>query len=512
MPEHNKKFVFPTLLEKPERPFKEDTVLFERALRTEAPAFWQKKGEERALKLFHLGAKRIPAYKAFLKTNGVNPDSVKTIKDFSQVPVTDKKNYIQAYELSDRCVDGSLSSSKLIATSSGTSGAPTFWPRGYKQDSEAVLSHDLIYRHLFSIHKHKTLILICFPMGVYVSGVATLIPTWLLTAGYKGVSCVSIGNNKSEALRSLKYLAPEYEQIVLVGHPFFVKEVLETAKAEGLGFLKKKVKAFFCSEGFSEDWREYVAGIAGVKDKFALLNAYGSSEMLLMAQETPASILARKVFDAVPELRQELAKSEATPSLFQYNPLSRFIEVSEKKELLFTAESGIPLIRYNLKDSGQIISYEEMETALSEHRPDWKKEIRDAGYPLWKLPFVTLEGRSDQTIIFYAANIYPENIKTALEHKKYFHLLTGKFTMRKINADAKEQFLEINVELAPNVKPSLVDAKMLARSIFEKLKEVNMEYADAVSHSSKDLRPRVNLWPYQHEKYFRSGLKPKFII
>ncbi|MDO8686820.1 MAG: hypothetical protein Q7K11_01260, partial [Candidatus Berkelbacteria bacterium] len=394
----------------------------------------------------------------------------------------------------------------------GTSGTPTFWPRGYKQDIEAVIIHDLIYRHLFLVHKSKTLILICFPMGVYVSGVATLLPTWLLTTGYKNVSCVSVGNNKGETLRSLKYLAPKFEQVVLVGHPFFLKDVIETSVAGKLGFLKNKVKTLFCSEGFSEEWREYLNLVAGVKDPFAFLSTYGSSEMLLIGQETPMSILARKVLDKHPKIRRSLTKAEVTPSLFQYNPLLRYVEVGEKKELLFTAESGVPLIRFNLKDSGQIVPYEEMETVLSKERPNWKKEIRGFGYPIWQLPFLTLEGRSDQTIIFYAANIYPENIKVALEHKKYFHFFTGKFTMRKGSTDEKEQFLEINIELAPNIKINQIDAKKLAVTIFDKLKEVNIEYADAVSHSSKDLRPRIKLWLYQTEPYFKPGLKPRFIV
>ena len=141
----------------------------------------------------------------------------------------------------------------------------------------------------------------------------------------------------------------------------------------------------------------------------------------------------------------------------------------------------------------------------------WKKEIKEAGYPIWRLPFLTLEGRTDQTIIFHAANIYPENIKVTLEHKEYLSLFTGKFTMHKVSIGKAEQFLEINVELMPHIKLDRVNLKKLTERIFEKLKEVNLEYADAVSHSSKDLRPRILLWPYRHEKHFKQGVKPKYI-
>ncbi|MDO8620105.1 MAG: hypothetical protein Q7R64_02025 [bacterium] len=508
---HHKKLILPFSQPVFESPFKESGNAFERALRREDSSFWQKKGQERALKLFHLAAKRVPAYKEFLRAHHITHEKIRTIKDFSQVPSTDKQNYIQAYSAKDRSIDGTLSASNIIAISSGTSGTPTFWPRGYKQELEAVLLHDIIYRHLLSVTKQKTLIIICFPMGVYVSGVATLLPTWLLTVGYQNVSCVSAGNNKKEVLHALRSLAPDFEQVLLVGHPFFVKDILEVSSREKLAFLKREVKALFCSEGFSEAWREHLMSVIGIKNPFALLNAYGSSEMLLMAQETPMSVLARKVFDEAVELRQKITGAQLTPSLFQYHPLMRFIEVSEKRELLFTSESGIPLIRFNLKDSGQVIPFDEMERMLSEKRPEWKKEIKEAGYPIWKLPFVSLDGRSDQTIIFYAANIYPENIASALQHRSYFNLLTGKFTLRKTSTGTHEQVLEVHIELTPHASAKQVDLRKLSTVIFEKLKEVNREYADAVSHSSKNLRPRVYVWPYQHEKYFRPGLKPRYI-
>ncbi len=508
---HDKKFVLPFFIKEPDHPLKKESIFFEKVLRIEKPSFWEKKGAERALRLFHVVAKRVPAYKAFLKKHRVDHEKITTLEDFSQVPVTDKNNYIKAYSAKERSFDGTLSPSSIIAVSSGTSGTPTFWPRSHKQDIEAVLLHDLIYRHLFFIHSFKTLIVICFPMGVYVSGVATLLPTWLLSAGYKNTSCVSAGNNKKEVLRALEFLAPDFEQVVLVGHPFFVKDVLESAFDAKLSFLKKKVRALFCSEGFSEEWREYVHSVAGTKDPFSFISTYGSSEMLLMAQETPMSIMARKMFNANPEARRGLVDTDTTPSLFQYNPLSRFIETTGNKDLLFTSESGIPLVRFNLKDSGRVVSFNSMEEALSKNFPDWRKSIKSAGYPVWKLPFVSLEGRSDQTIIFYAANIYPENIKVALEHGKYLRLLTGKFTMIKTETGSKEQILSVHIELAPNVLPEHVDTKELSRTIFQKMKEVNREYADAVAHTSKDLRPRVRLWSYQHEKYFRPGLKPKYI-
>src|ERR1700683_5345074 len=93
--------------------------------------------EKKALRLFHDAAERVPAYKDFLKRARVNPMRITTIQGFAaDVPITDAKNYIAAYPIGQRCWDGKLATNQLIATSSGTSGEPKFWPRTGEQERE----------------------------------------------------------------------------------------------------------------------------------------------------------------------------------------------------------------------------------------------------------------------------------------------------------------------------------------------------------------------------------------
>ena len=75
-----------------------------------------------------------------------------------------------------------------------------------------------------------------------------------------------------------------------------------------------------------------------------------------------------------------------------------------------------------------------------------------------------------------------------------------------------DEFLEINVELTKNSKPSKKLASAIQKEVVKKLREINMEYFDAISRFHKKMIPRIILWPYQHEKYFRAGLKPKYIL
>jgi phenylacetate-CoA ligase len=490
-----------------------DTGAFERLLRDKDAAFWLREGEKRALQVFHEAARRVPAYKDFLRKRKINPASIRTIKDFARVPTTDKRNYINAYSLKDRSWDGVVGA-KLAAVSSGTTGEPTFWPRGSYQEFEAAIIHELIYRYSFDIDKHRTLLIIGFPMGVYVSGIATFMPSMMVADKLEyNMTVVSAGNNKAEILRAVKNLQSEYEQIVLVGHPFFIKDVVETGARDGIRWAKTKLRFMFCSEGFNEIWRKYVIKSSG--HEFGLRTAvstYGSSELLLMAWETPLSVYMRNLMQKSGEFRKKVISTRWIPSIFQYNPLMRWIE-SQEGSLVFTSASGLPLIRYDLHDGGEILPFDTAIGALDAVHRGWRSEYarEDRRNFIWQLPFIKLGGRTDQTLVFYAANIYPEHIHLALNHKPFLEKITGKFVMHKHYLKNMDEYFEINIELRQGVQPSKVFERDLQRHITAKLKEINMEYLFITTHNKKDLRPHIALRPYQDEKYFKVGMKPKYI-
>jgi len=389
--------------------------------------------EKKALQLFHDAAERVPAYNDFLKRARINPAHIKTIKDFAGgVPITDAKNYIAAYPIAKRCWDGKLSRMQLIATSSGTTGEPKFWPRTGEQEREATRVHEWFLKMYFQIEKHSTLILIGYPMGVYVSGVATLLPVWLLAASKKyQMTVMSVGNNKAEILRAVRNLSDSYDQTILIGHPFFIKDLIEAGAEEGIAWADKNLGLMFCSGGFSEAWREYVAKRAGIKPSaMRIFNTYGSSEMLLMGYETPFTVGVRRVMEKDVRFLNALTNEMIAPQLFQYDPSLRYIETvankSVGKELVFTAATGAPLIRFNIHDRGDVYSLQQTHDALRAHSYSHK-----IPQPEYRLPLVSLWGRTDDTLKFHAVNIYPEHVKAGLMDRQLLRMLTGKFVMRK---------------------------------------------------------------------------------
>ncbi|HXV27259.1 MAG TPA: hypothetical protein VD862_04545 [Candidatus Paceibacterota bacterium] len=482
-----------------------DIAAMESSLRRDAPGRWVRQGDRRALALFHAAAERVPAYRDFLRRHRINGRAVRTAADLDGVPFTDKANYVNRYPLAARCWDGKLRNASLIAVSSGTSGEPKFWPRGQRQEMEATLIHELAYRTLFGIHRKSTLAVIGFPMGVYVSGVATLLPTWLTAQRGYPLTAVSVGNNKDQALNVIGKLRRNYDQVLLIGHPFFVKDVVESGKRAGLSWRKSGLRMLFCSEGFSEAWRSYLNRAAGLAaDAVAAMNTYGSSETLLIGHETPLTVALRRAASADPELCGNLFASATVPNLFQYNPLLRHV-ARLNGELLFTSDSGIPLIRFNLHDAGTVIPYADGVAAL-------RKSGRTVPAGSWKLPFIALKGRSDHTLVFYAANIYPEHVHAALNAEKFLGDITGKFALRKGYDRKHEAFLELNIELQPGKRPAASLARALSRHVVGVLRRINMEYDFLWNHLGKDLTPRVILKNYQDPEHFRPGLKPKYLI
>ena len=109
----------------------------------------------------------------------------------------------------------------------------------------------------------------------------------------------------------------------------------------------------------------------------------------------------------------------------------------------------MPLIRFDLHDAGGVLEYDDVISILKESALNPYDRLRQAGWNKqpWKLPFVYLHGRSDQTLIFYAANIYPEQVKYALNEPIAFKNLTGKFQMEKKYTISMDEELIIHIEL-----------------------------------------------------------------
>lgn len=451
--------------------------------------------------LFHRVAGSVPAYREFLREHGVEPAAVRTFADFQRLPLLTKDNYLRRHPLPSLCRDGRLAGCDMIAVSSGSTGRPTFWPRFHTDELAVAARFAEILVTGFAADRRDTLAVVCFPLGTWVGGLYTVSCVRQVAARGHPVTVVAPGNNKAEILRVLPELGGFYDQVVLLGYPPFVKDVVDTGIAAGLDWAKYSVKLVLAGEVFSEQWRDLVAARAGVRDVERDVAAlYGTADGGVLGHETPLSVRIRRFLAGRPELARELFGESRLPTLVQYDPVSRFFETSGGT-LLFSGDNGIPLIRYHIADDGGLFGHDELLDRCARHgfQPEPDPAAR---------PFAYVFGRSLFTVSYFGANLYPENVAVGLEQPAVSGWVTGKFVLEVAEDSDRDRLLRITVELAPGEHADPDREALLARSVLAQLRRLNSEFAHYVP-AERQL-PQVVLCPHGDPAHFPAGVKHRY--
>ncbi len=450
--------------------------------------------ESWVLDLFQRTAATVPAYRKFLRENGITPESVRTLADFQRLPLTEKANYHQRHPLPELCRDGTLTGCDMIAVSSGSSGQPTIWPRSLEDELHVARRFEQVLVDGFQADSRSTLAVVCFPLGTWVGGLFTQACVRHLAAKGCPITVVAPGNNKAEILRVLPELAPHFAQTVLLGYPPFLKDVVDSP---GVDWPSYHVKLVLAGEVFSEQWRDLVAARAGIADPVHDIAAlYGTADAGVLGNETALSVGIRRFFAYRPDLAREVFGDARLPTLVQYDPASRFFEVVDGT-LVFTADGGIPLLRYRIGDEGGLVPHADLLALCAEHG------FTPPGGP--PLPFVHVFGRSLFTVSFFGANVYPENVTVGLEQPGISETVTGKFVIESVEDADRDRTLRITVEVAPD---AVADAAAIAESVRTQLLRLNSEFANYVPVERQ--LPEVVLRPAGDPEYFPVGVKHRY--
>ena len=458
----------------------------------------------RALELFHATARSVPAYRAFLAEHGIDASNVQSPEDFARLPVTTKESYHKRFTLTELCRDGRLSDCDMLAVSSGSTGEPTVWPRFVTDELATATRFEQVLRDAYGAHERSTLCVICFALGTWVGGLYTAACCRHLALKGYPLTVVAPGNQKAEILRVLRALGGAFEQIVLFGYPPFLKDVVDSAAAEGFEWSRQTVRLVLAGEVFSESWRSLVAERLGASDPaYATASLYGTADGGVLANETPLSVRIRRALADAPSAARELFGEARLPTLCQYDPLHRYFELEADGSLLFTGDGGIPLIRYKILDKGGLVGFDAMRGFLDRHG------IRvDGVEPIRELPFVFVFGRSNFALSYYGANVYPENVAVGVEQPEFAERVTGKFVMEIAHDADHDPTLVIHVELAPGRSADAALCERLAESIQRELERLNSEFAN---YAPADRRvPAVHLHAHADPNYFPLGVKHRY--
>ena len=485
-------------------------------LQHETEEKWLRRGQIRSLHLFQAMAERVPAYKDFLKANNFSPSNIRGVQDLTKIPAIDKDNYLRKYPKNMLCWDGEFSRGQwVISATSGSTGEPYYFPREHSQDWQYAISAELYLRNNFNVQKQTTLYVVAFPMGAWIGGLFTYGALKIAAEnGDYDLSVITPGINKQEVINAIKQLGKDFDQVIIGAYAPFLKDILDDGARQGLNWKEYNLGFVFSAEAFTEKFRDYVARVAEPTDPLRFsLNHYGSVDLGTMAHETPETIMVRRHLAKTQQLGLLLPEDKRQPTLAQYNPELFYFD-EQDNNLFCTAYSGIPLVRYDLKDYGGIIRRADAHEALAKAGYDVAKESKKAGIvnTLWNLPYVYVYERNDFSVSYYAFNVYPDFVRRPMQDDRFDESLTGKFTMHVDYTSEGRQQLNVNVELKAGIEPTAKLRDDVQKYLHASLVAESSEYRETFRMVGKVVKPVIHLHQYEQLEYFKPGTKQKWVI
>ena len=473
-------------------------------------------GRLRAERALWRALHRVPAYRAYLTSAGIDPDRLPPAGSLERVPETDKHSYIDPYPMAERCVDGRIAFKGVtIDESSGSTGTPYNWIRGAAE--RAVAQRNIAFFARYAFGPGDLVTLNAFSMGAWATG-------FNMSLGMVRHGLVkSIGPDIPKILSSLRVIGPGVRYLIC-GYPPFLKHLLDEGDREGFPWADYRLCALVGGEGMAEELRDRLL------ERFEVVySGYGATDLEIgMAGESPVSVALRRLARARPEVRAALFGDDPRlPMVFQYNPLIHYLEVNALGEVLCTVsrlDLMTPRVRYNVHDAGGLLPFAAARRTLAGLGIDIHGLglLNEVGGPRgalpWSapipLPFLYVYGRRDATISVMGANIYPEDIETivygdpALARRLESFLLTG------VTDASGTPRPEIALELGAGETDDEAWHRALVEQFRSGLTALNTDYREAIAEFPAAMEPIVVVFaPGQGPFAANAGrIKPRRLI
>lgn len=423
--------------------------------------------KQKALKLFHLVYQTSPAYRHFINSHKIDPSQIKSVSDWSKIPIMDRHNYINRYPLNDRLFEGKkLKDFYMISASSGSTGNPTLWPRDFNADIALEKKKEQLYEEHFQISKISTLCLVTFALGTWTAGMLTVKLSWAAAQRNK-FTVVSTGMNKEEVLVMIKNLYKYYDQVLILGYPPFLTDLIAYSAEIGFDLKKANTKIMCTGDKFSEKWRTYITEkVSKTGNCRDVVGFYACSDTGIIGCETKKTIDILISSQNHVALTNSLFGSKNLPTFVTYDPNIKFLE-SINGEIIITAKQPVPLIRYNIHDRGGLLTGKTVKSIA--HQFGIKLSDEDT-----QKKYVFVFGRSDAVII--TANIYIEDIKYCLENSRFKDKLTGYFKYGRYESKNHKYGLKIIIYLKNKIKLNRRKSVLFKKEFTNNLITVNKDF------------------------------------
>jgi phenylacetate-CoA ligase len=182
---------------------------------------------------------------------------------------------------------------------------------------------------------------------------------------------------------------------------------------------------------------------------------------------------------------------------FQYNPLDYYVETNDAGELIITVNRLSllsPRIRYNIHDAGGVLSFARVVEVAREFGLDPVRACAGPGRPVFRLPFLYLFGRSDSTLSYMGANIYPEDVEGGLFADPDDARRLGAYCLELIDVERGEQRPCVHVEVVRGEAEDSSLHERLRERVLNRLLAANLDFRQAVREdaSAGDIHLRLH--------------------
>ena len=455
----------------------------------------------KAINIHKFAQRNVPAYKKFTKD--------KKYYSISKVPVTDKSNYIKKYSYESRCINNKFPKKGNIEESSGSSGQPTNWIRSIEEESLLFKMAKFEFFYTFSAHNKDYIVMSAWSSGPWATGLkfCEIVEHYCLVKNTTA--------DPENIIRTLEQLGKNHKYII-AGYPPFLKNLFDKDEIKWKDY---KIDIITGGESTSLEWKKYIRKKLQNPNSI-IISSYGASDIDIgVGFETPFSEFIRKLALNNTKLNKDLFHTSENAIIFQYNPLTHYIENTKENDFSITIldpSTVSPKIKYNLHDFGGRISYNEMLSILNKHEPQKLKDFLKKNKTL-KLPFLYVAGRVDGTISIGGNNIYPEQISNTLQKSVYAEKI-NRFMLSCGNDNNQNVSFDIHIELKKGITISNQIKNELEKDILNELLAINLEYKEYYNNhrdNQKNLQPQVKLYLFDQNPIFKnqdSAIKNKYIL
>ncbi|GAB2639859.1 phenylacetate--CoA ligase family protein [Nocardia goodfellowii] len=431
-----------------------------------------------------LAALEVPAYRDFLRRSGAG--KAKRLNDF---PETDKSGYASRYDQESRCREGRLHRAGVIVDeSSGSTGTPFNWARGPKE-LRTIYRNAAGYVQM-AFPGDRLFVINAYSMGAWATGTTT-------GAALARIAMVkNTGPDLDKIVDTLRQFGPDYDYVV-AAYPPFLKHLRDRLDELGFDWDAYRLQGMVGGEALTEALRDYL------EQRFVRVRSgYGASDLSIgIGAETGCTVWLRKLLAQDAELRRELlgAGEQRLPMIFHYNPLETYLETNARSELLCTITSRHclqPKLRYNVGDEAVLHTLPTVLRALRRDPVRWAEFQRHRGADRMNLPLLFLFGRTDSTVSYMGANLYPQDVEYGLyQDNPYADRIAG-FCLSLAELPSLEARPVVNLELRDtglDARERVLLAESCRRGVLNHLAHVSRDFAASVREdpSAADLRVRL---------------------